>query len=138
VPHPDEVVLEELACSLLETWKLDAVLARKVAATLMDFERETRLPIQVISGFRTDREQLALGRAGRPAAPINLSNHTICPARAVDVRIGGIPTTTIKAIFGRIASMNGLRWGGGSPIDPKNGVLPTDWQHLDLGPRARA
>ena len=130
--------LEELACDLLENWRLDPVLARKVAATLIDFRRETGRSIEVISGFRTDQEQRALSRRGRPAAPIHLSNHTICPARAVDIRIGGIPTTAVKETFGRIAELNGLRWGGGSPKDPMNEILPTDWPHLDLGPRVGA
>lgn len=29
--------------------------------------------------------------------------------------------------------MNGLRWGGGGPVDDIG--IPVDWNHLDLGPR---
>ena len=101
---------------------------------MREFFEETRHPIQVISGFRTDRKQRDLGRRGRPAAPINISTHTSCPATGMDLRIVGIPVRVEKHILGRIAVFNGLRWGGGSPINPET-LLPSDWNHFDLGPR---
>ena len=39
----------------------------------------------------------------------------------------------MKAIWGRVAVMNGLRWGGGGAVD--DGGIPLDWQHVDRGPR---
>ena len=39
----------------------------------------------------------------------------------------------MKAIWGRVAVMNGLRWGGGGAVD--DGGIPLDWAHVDRGPR---
>jgi len=41
----------------------------------------------------------------------------------------------MKAIWGRIAVMNGLRWGGGSRTSVEQAGIPSDWPHVDLGPR---
>lgn len=35
--------------------------------------------------------------------------------------------------FGLAANLAGLRWGGGSTVDDTG--VPSDWNHLDLGPR---
>lgn len=113
---------------------LDPGFALRVARTIIEFDEETRTPISIISGHRTDAEQNQLIKQGRPAAPVGASNHTSCPATAVDLRISGIPVNVQKAILGRIAVFNGLRWGGGSPVDPETGI-PSDWNHLDMGPR---
>ncbi len=101
-----------------------------------DFFQETRQNVQIISGFRTAAEQQALGRAGRPTAPDNLSTHRSCPATGVDISLGFLPTRVQKAIWGRIIVMNGLRWGGGGAVD--SGGIPVDWQHADRGPRAQS
>jgi len=71
---------------------------------------------------------------GRPTAPVALSTHTTCPATGADIRLGFAPTRVQQAIWGRIATMNGLRWGGGGEVD--DGGIPLDWQHVDLGPRS--
>ena len=123
----------EFSCELQERWQIDPRLADRLDKIFADWTFETRIPIEVISGFRTDAEQIALGRAGRPAAPVGVSTHTTCPATGVDIRIASLPTTTMKHIFARIAVLNGLRVGGGSPLD--DDFLHTDWNHLDLGPR---
>jgi len=122
------------ACAIADEWKLDRNFAQKVAHVMDDLENELGRTVRIVSGFRTPAEQDALRREGRPTAPTNVSNHTICPSRAVDLNIGFLPTRSMKAILGRIAVMNGLRWGGGSPVD--DGGIPSDWNHLDLGPRA--
>jgi len=88
----------------------------------------------VLSGFRTVKEQNELIRRGRPAANPLVSTHTTCPATGVDFRINGFVTRLMKARFGRIVVLNGLRWGGGSPNDDVG--IPSDWNHADLGPRA--
>jgi len=114
-------------------WQLDMTLAEKVASTINRTEQDISRPLRIISGFRTAREQQALIDAGRPAAPVNVSNHTLCPARAVDISLGPFPTVGQKQVFGFNAQLFGLRWGGGSELDQDR--IPSDWQHLDLGPR---
>lgn len=64
-----------------------------------------------------------------------MSNHTSCPATAIDVSIGFAPTNVLKATLGRVGILAGLRWGGGSPVDRQTGI-PSDWNHFDIGPRA--
>jgi len=133
-PLATDETMREFGCVLSRDWKLDSAFALALAKTIIEFDEETRTPVSVISGHRTDDKQRQLKKQGRPAAPVHLSNHTRCPATAVDLRISGIPTNVQKAILGRIATLNGLRWGGGSPVDPCTGI-PSDWNHLDTGPR---
>lgn len=90
----------------------------------------------MISGYRTPEQQEELIREGRPAAPVELSTHTTCPATGADVRVATFPTDAIKATWGRIATEHGLRWGGGSPRDDRG--IPSDWNHVDLGPRQQS
>jgi len=97
------------------------------------FRMETGRDVEIISGFRTRDEQVRLGRTGRPTAPDELSTHRSCPATGVDVSLGFLPTRVMKAIWGRIAVLNGLRWGGGGEVD--EGGIPLDWGHVDRGPR---
>jgi len=97
------------------------------------FLMETGRNVEIISGSRTREEQRHLARTGRPAAPDELSTHRSCPATGVDVSLGFGPTRVLKAIWGRIAVMNGLRWGGGGPVD--DGGIPLDFGHVDRGPR---
>jgi len=105
----------------------------RVVLSAQEYFEETRLPVTLISGYRTRREQRDLGRRGRPAAPEGLSTHRSCPATGVDVSLGFAPTRVQKAIWGRIVTLNGLRWGGGGDVD--DGGIPLDWGHVDRGPR---
>lgn len=123
------------ACSLAQYWGLGEPLARRLAAAINSFEIETGKTVSVISGYRTIAEQLQLIRMGRPAVSPERSTHTTCPASGADIRIGGMVNSQTKDIWGRIVVINGLRWGGGSPRDPQTGI-PSDWQHVDLGPRS--
>ena len=107
---------------------------RRVQLSADDYRAETSSDVTITSGFRTRAEQDALGRSGRPTAPDSLSTHRSCPATGVDISLGFAPTRTKKAIWGRIVVFNGLRWGGGGPVD--EGGIPFDWQHIDRGPRA--
>lgn len=121
----------ELTCELADRWQISDVLAtrlRQLAARL-------EFPITIISGFRTAEEQLELGRAGRPAAPVEVSTHTSCPATGADLMPTIAVTNVVKARLGAEAVLVGLRWGGGSPVDPETGI-PSDWNHVDLGPRS--
>ena len=105
----------------------------RVQLSAEDFFAETRRDVWIISGYRTRHEQSQLCRRGRPTAPDELSTHRSCPATGVDVSLGFGPTRVQKAIWGRIAVMNGLRWGGGGAVD--DGGIPLDWGHVDRGPR---
>ncbi len=106
----------------------------RVVSSARDYEQETLGTVMIISGSRTRAEQEGLGVRGRPTARDDLSTHRSCPATGVDVSLGPFPTRVQKAIWGRIAVLNGLRWGGGGQVD--SGGIPFDWGHVDRGPRA--
>ena len=120
-------------CGLSQRWGISDNLARRLVLSARDYIAETGGTVTLISGFRTRAQQRSLGRSGRPAAPDELSTHRSCPATGADVSLGFAPTRIQKAIWGRVAVMNGLRWGGGGRVD--EGGLPMDWPHVDLGPR---
>ena len=105
----------------------------RVVHAANQYNQETGGTVWIISGYRTAAEQAALGRQGRPAARDDLSTHRSCPATGVDISLGAFPTRAQIATWGRIAVMHGLRWGGGGPVD--DGGLPSDWGHVDRGPR---
>lgn len=120
------------ACELSSRWTISPELARRLlilAATFFD----GRVPLQIISGFRSVEQQLELRRSGRPAADPQLSTHCTCPATGADVWPGIEATGPVRSELGRAARIAGLRWGGGSPVDPGTGI-PSDWNHVDLGP----
>lgn len=136
-----EYLARQLACQLQEQHgPLDQAFALTVAHVLLQLQRETGVPWVVISGYRSPEKQEELITRGR-GAPQDLSNHTSCPAFAVDVWPRGlVPVTSVRWALGRIATMHGLRWGGcdaGVPgcIDENTGI-PQDWNHLDTGRRA--
>ena len=120
-------------CELAERWGVDLDTLTRVVASAAQFLLETGRAVELISGFRTREEQRTLHRTGRPAAPDDLSTHRSCPATGVDISLGFGPTRVMKAIWGRIVVMNGLRWGGGGDVD--DGGIPLDWGHVDRGPR---
>ena len=121
------------ACALSVRWGLDLVFAERLLLSAQDMESETGRQVSIISGYRTRAEQRALRRSGRPAAADETSTHRSCPSTGADVSMGFGVVVTEKHIWGRILLMNGLRWGGGSLLD--DDLTPTDWQHLDAGPR---
>lgn len=123
-------------CELAERWAVDPVVMRRVQLSADAYDQETRGTVEIVSGFRTKAEQGELERRGRPTAPDELSTHRSCPATGVDISLGFAPTRVQKAIWGRIVTLNGLRWGGGGHVD--DGGIPLDWQHVDMGPRAHS
>jgi len=130
-----EFITDTHHCSLAERWGVDVDTMRRVWLSAEDYELETGgRRVQIISGFRTQQQQLSLGRSGRPTAPDDRSTHRSCPATGVDVSLGLLPSNFLKATWGRIALVNGLRWGGGGRVDPDTGI-PLDWPHVDRGPR---
>ena len=132
MPNPEFITGLD-ACQLSERWGLDPRMAEKLLLSAQDFWFETRRSVSIVSGYRTRAEQTALRRKGRPTAPDEISTHRSCPATGADISMGPGLVVTEKHIWGRILFMNGLRWGGGSPLD--DDLVPTDWQHLDAGPR---
>ena len=116
-----------------DRWGISERLALRLFASTLSFRMETRRDVEITSGLRTEEEQNALRASGRPTADNDRSTHLACPATGADIRLGFLPTRVQKAIWGRIIVLNGLRWGGGGPVD--EGGIPVDWQHADLGPR---
>jgi len=122
-------------CALAERWGVTLETMQRVWSSAKEFETQTGARrVYIISGFRTREEQQRLGRQGRPTAPDNLSTHRSCPATGVDISLGFNPSSFMKITWGNIALANGLRWGGGGPVDPDN-LIPLDWRHVDRGPR---
>lgn len=117
-------------CHLANRWLISAELARGLVRMAADKDLPFRL--QIISGWRSCGQQVALdslpccSSGERPC-----STHTTCPAIGADVWPTVAVTNAVKAHVGRAAVLAGLRWGGGSPLDPDG--FPTDWNHVDLG-----
>jgi len=116
-------------CVWLAKWGLALDLGMKLQRMQELFP--TRLLI--FSGFRTHEQQEELQEEGRPAAPVDVSTHTTCPATGADVRPDIAWDPAVILTFGSAAVSAGLRWGGGGPIDETG--IPIDRSHLDLGPR---
>ncbi len=130
-----EFITDTNVCTLADRWLVDLDVMRRVWQCAEDFERETGgQRVSIISGWRSREQQRRLGRQGRPTAPDSLSTHRSCPATGVDVSLGFLPPNFMKAAWGNIVLINGLRWGGGGPVDPNN-LIPLDWRHVDRGPR---
>lgn len=129
-------IADSTCAELLEAWTIEPELAERITATARSFRNATDRNLFIISGHRTEAEQNRLRSEGRPTAPNALSNHVICPARAVDVRMEGFPSSSLKRVLGTAATKHGLRWGGGSNLDELG--IPADWNHFDLGPRTDA
>lgn len=125
-------------CSVAQKWGVQTELVMR----LLTAANQLPFGVSIISGARSRAHQEQLEREGRPAAPFDLSTHAAetadgCPrlATGIDVRLSVAPVNAVKAQFGAAATFAGLRWGGGSPIDPETGI-PSDWNHVDLGPRS--
>lgn len=107
--------------------------------------------IEIISGMRTESEQNALRASGRPTAANDKSTHLSCPATGADLwmlspSMGNRRAEMFNRVtFGANVERVGLRWGGDSRREKIPGELfgfpfgtieiPTDWNHVDLGPR---
>lgn len=118
---------------LSSRWQIEPELATRLMRMDRFFRELAGVGLQIISGYRTAEEQNTLDRDGRPAAPDHLSTHRECPATGADLQPETAATLALKGKFGAAARYAGLRWGGGSP--PDRDGLPSDWNHVDLGPR---
>lgn len=133
MPAREEVVSSD-CCALAQRWGVSLEVLLRLIIAAIKFRARTGRKVLIISGFRTAAEQEALRIAGRPTAPDELSTHRSFPATGIDVSFSGEPLSNAsKALWGAEVIEAGLRWGGGSKLD-SNGI-PTDWQHVDIGPR---
>ena len=123
-PHMDP-------CGLSVRWGIWVGVARRV----IEMSGRLEFGISLISGLRTEAEQDGLRAEGRPTADNDVSTHLSCPATGVDLMPQVAVTDVVKARLGAEGVHAGLRWGGGSRVDPDTGI-PSDWNHFDLGPRA--
>ena len=116
-------------CQLAQRWRI----AQELAFKLQDMAHRLPYQVSIISGYRSVEEQNVLIEEGK-GAPLNRSTHVTCPATGADLWVAVAVTDVVKAVFGEAAVSSGLRWGGGSSVDPQTGI-PSDWNHVDLGPR---
>jgi len=137
IPQPIDPnrIWEDLdVCDFAAKWGISLMLAQRLVAMQAQYPAQ----LTIISGARTEASQNALRQAGRPTADNDKSTHLACPATGADLRPGvgvgpGKEGLEVKIAFGTAAVFAGLRWGGGSPIGL--GGVPSDWRHVDLGPR---
>ena len=130
-----ERILEADPCDLAQRWGVARDVMERVWNTASRFAVETGgIQVEIISGYRSAAEQRRLSRQGRPTAPDDRSTHRSCPATGVDISLGLFASEFMKVTWGNLAFREGLRWGGGGPVDPQN-LIPLDWQHVDVGPR---
>lgn len=130
---PQDLGYGDLWCSLAGRWLIAADLAYRLGLLVGFLEEDLgfELAVTIISGWRSAEVQ-----AGLPhAAPDALSTHRSCPATGADLWLSTTADNALKLKFGLAAQRAGLRWGGGSPIDP-NTQIPSDWNHVDLGRRS--
>jgi len=132
-----EPITRECLCDIAARWLVDPDVMLKVLTAAAEFSRIAGRDVYIISGFRTEQEQARLRKAGRPTASDELSTHRSCLATGVDVDLGFLISNGLKVLWGTNVVFAGLRWGGGSPIDVETGI-PSDWNHVDAGPRRAA
>lgn len=118
---------------LATRWTVSVDLVRRVQMAAAGFFAETGRQVWIVSGWRSREQQKRLSRQGRPTAPDALSTHRSCPATGIDISLGARPSNFLKATWGRLTLVHGLRWGGGGAVTESG--IPVDWQHVDVGPR---
>lgn len=129
-----EVLAGADVCELAARWGVSLETIERVVSTAESYRTETGgKNVRIISGWRSRETQRWLSRKGRPTAPDDRSTHRSCPATGVDISLGLMPTNFMKATWGRLTLVHGLRWGGGGAVLESG--IPVDWQHVDLGPR---
>jgi len=128
-----EILTDRSDCEIATRWKVALDTIQRVQMAAADFFTETGRRVWIISGWRSREQQRRLSRQGRPTAPDARSTHRSCPATGVDVSLGTLPSNFLKATWGRLTLVHGLRWGGGGAVAESG--IPIDWQHIDVGPR---
>lgn len=128
---PQAITPHTNPCDLAKKWTLREDLAFKLVRMTSDLP----FGLKIISGYRSPEKQDRLRAQGRPTANNDLSTHLSCPAGGADLWPDVAVTDVVKATFGSAVVRAGLRWGGGSRKDPNTGI-PSDWNHVDIGPRS--
>ena len=128
-----ETIAGRDACELAEAWGVRPDIMQKAIRAADIYLMQTRSPVWIISGYRSWAEQQRLGKTGRPAAADEKSTHRTCPATGMDISLGSWVDRDKKVYWGQVVELVGLRWGGGSKVDEHG--IPSDWQHIDAGPR---
>lgn len=129
-----EPVTAAFLCDISSRWLVEPDVMAMVLEAAAQFTRQTGRDVFIISGYRTKAAQDRLRKAGRPTASDQSSTHRSCLATGVDVDLGFGVSNASKVLWGTAAVFAGLRWGGGSAIDRETGI-PSDWNHVDKGPR---
>jgi hypothetical protein len=120
-------------CELADRWGITDGLAYRLMRSAQELSFISHRSAFIISGFRSRAQQIELKRRGRPAADPDRSTHTTCPATGADIWLGPNPPAGLIMRWWQIVGLNGLRLGGGSPLNDDK--VPSDWPHVDLGPR---
>lgn len=127
---PETLGPETDPCALATKWIISEALARKLVCLTQHLPYQ----VQIISGYRSRETQERLIREGK-GAPDHLSTHRSCPATGADLWPLVAVTDNVKGYLGAACGLCQLRWGGGSARTESG--LPSDWNHVDLGPRAQ-
>jgi len=137
--HKHDTITLDNWCELAARWTVSETTMRRVSQAANIYRQRTGKKVEITSGFRTEAEQDALRRDGRPAAANDRSTHLSCPATGIDISLGLGPSQFEIVTWGEIAMTQGLRWGGGGrvtqPVPGFPAGIPVDWQHVDRGPR---
>lgn len=114
MPRSRSVAADD-ACSISRRWRIapglaDMLVALEARARDIFSAEGLRWPgVWIISGFRSATLQARVN----PSAPRSL--HTLCPAMAVDLRVGDLPASTTREFWpflGTLWKAMGGRWFG--------------------------
>lgn len=129
MPGSSERVTDDV-CGLARRWVVGVAVAQMLVSTESKLQKifsaeGLRWPgLTIISGYRSQDLQMQVN----PANPD--SNHTKCPAMAVDLRVGDVAASltppALWGIVGQVWKAHGGRWGGDFPKPDNNHFeLPT-------------
>ncbi len=135
-PHTEPVSVEEI-CALASRWGVTADLAGAVVRA----QGELPFDIWIFSGSRGREQQEEVS-----ATPFDRSTHADvevngCPRLSTAVDVLPIsPALRIDDVFtaqmGAALTRQGLRWGGGAPVDDRGIPVANERWHVDLGARS--
>lgn len=136
IPNPSRVPISDLVvCELAFDWGISPELASRLVAV----QGELPFDIWIFSGARSRREQ------SRFALPFDRSTHADhdafgCPRLSTGADVQPVsPAVRLSrpavAQLGAAAVRQGLRWGGGAPVDDTGIPVGNEAWHFDLGPR---
>lgn len=138
VPNPfSEPVSVEQTCRIAERLQIQPILLFK----LIRAQQEIPFDLHVFSGARSRRHQERIS-----ATPFDRSTHANetpdgCARLATGVDVQPVSpgirsSAAAVAQMGAAFTRQGLRWGGGAPVDDTGIPVGNERWHVDLGPRA--